>query len=621
MNALQPHPRLLASREHLDRARRPSEHPLLRSAEREVEAVAEAGLESTDVPYEKTKHNALLERARAMQYRVLSLAVWWWRTGDERFRAAVVEHVRAMGEWTHWSWLAWRSDEEGPMAQFDLSYGENCATLALAFDWLADTLREEERSVFVEVAQRWGVDPFLHHTGKENPPFWFRRPANNWNTVCTGGAGMLALAMHEHLDRADEVLQRTEESFEPYFRELDETGGGWEEGVGYWNYGMRYAFFYLLSWSWAHGKRHPLLELEGSRRTLEFPLDFTPNAVAAGFGDVNRFRARAFHYALAEAMGREDLYPLLDARVGEDPATAWANPPGLLVFHPRTFARPRENTGPVAKRYPKMDWALLADGHPQPGLCLTLRGGSTDVGHSHLDLMSFHCVVGDEPLLANVPVREYLDTTFSARRNDLWEIRPDAKNTLLVNGVGVRPGSAVAMHDVELDDVPGFVLEGAEAFGEMRDGPVAEVCNRALLLLDGEHALIVDRVRVPHYARMEARFHTAFACETTHAAARITGERNALYLRFASSTAARLHRAINPVTAPALAEAEHMLRWCNDERCHDTWFATLLSRVETSEPVFTDVSQEAATLKMETRARAWTLRFDEAMREIAAEPV
>ncbi|MFW5681840.1 MAG: heparinase II/III domain-containing protein, partial [Phycisphaeraceae bacterium] len=309
--------------------------------------------------------------------------------------------------------------------------------------------------------------------------------------------------------------------------------------------------------------------------------------------------------------------PLLDARLDEDAASSWANPPGLLVFHPRTFTAPRENAGPVAKRYPEMDWALLANGQPEPGLCLTLRGGSTSVGHSHLDLLSFHCVVGDEPLLANVPVREYLDTTFSPRRNDLWEIRPDAKNTLLINGVGVRPGSAVSMHDAELDNIPGFVLEGAEAFGDMGDGPVAAVCNRAFLLLHPDHALIVDRVRVPHYARVEARFHTAFACDITQTAARIAGERNSLHLRFASSTDARLHRAINPVTAPALAEAEHMLRWCTDERCHHTWFATLLSRVETSEPVFKDVSERAATLKVEAGGRAWALRFDEAMRQIS----
>lgn len=622
MSDLKSHPRLIATEAHFERLRQPTDHPLLIEAQKVAEGQAEQALASFDVKVDASHHNALLSRARDVQARVLTLLVRWRQSDEARYRTGAMDYIRMMGQWSDWSWIAMRQGKHGPMTQFDLSYGENCATLALAYDWLGETITDEERALFVDIAQTWGIEPYLYHTGMERPPFWYHAPGNNWNTVCTGGAGMLALAMYEHLDKVDEVLRRTESSFRPYMEHLDECGGGWSEGVGYWNFGMLYAYRYLLSWSRAHGQRHPLLNLDGSNRTLEFPLDFTPNGVAIGFGDVNRFRPFAFHYAACEEYGRTDLYPRLDAELNGNPRGGRGNAAELLLFHPRQVDPIEPDHGPFAKRYPAMDWAVLADVEPTPHLCLSIRGGTTEVNHSHLDLMSFNVAVGDEPLLGNVNNSEYIDTTFSERRYDLWEIRPDAKNTVFINGVGIKPKTGVSMQEVDAGGLVGYRVSGAGAFGQMRDGPVAEACNRVWLLLDEGHALVVDRFRVPFYARYEARFHTPFEPKVEGASVRIDGERQTLHLRFASSQPAGVYRAVNPVTSVEKSSAAHMLRWCTEGLFGECWFATLLSRDAAS--AVTLEAEEAgegasATVSIDGPTGRRTLRFDEALAVIEVE--
>ncbi len=121
-------------------------------------------------------------------------------------------------------------------------------------------------------------------------PGWYCPPHFNWNAVCAGGAGLLALAMYDELPEARRVLPRVEKSIDVFMRGLQQTGGGWIEGVGYWDYGMRYAFLYLLSHERATGRSHPLIDLPETKITLGFPTDFSPNGVPCGFGDSNLWR-------------------------------------------------------------------------------------------------------------------------------------------------------------------------------------------------------------------------------------------------------------------------------------------------------------------------------------------
>jgi len=574
---LAPHPRLYASASQLERLRAPLELPALRAAARDVARQANAWLRSEKIEHDLTAHNAHLERARLMQIRIVTLAVHYLRTRQERYRAAALRHVWEMDRWKDWSWIAAREGRHFPDAIFDLSYGENAATLAIAYDWLGGTFSADERARFVDLARRRALIPFLKNTEKNKLSWWFGKPDTNWNTVCAGGAGMLALALYELAPESAACVARAEKSVAPFMKSLKATGGGWVEGIGYWNYGMRYAFMYLLSYERALGRKHPLLEAPETRATLYFPLDFCPGGAASSFGDVNQWSPLPFHYAAAERLRCPELFAQLDA-VHEKGGTMdgiWPDPAELLVFHPRAQARPAARSArPVAKLYKGLDWALLADRWPNPGLYLAIRGGTTDVPHGHRDLTSFHLCAGGETFVKNVGCEEYLDSTFGKRRFELFETGVASKNMVLINGLGITSNATVQTKLVRKGARRGVYIESTAAMGGTKDGNTVTYCGRLFLLLSPEAVLIVDRAETKFPARMETRLHSFARVRAGKDGAELRVRKKRLYLAFASDAPSVFCRAVDAPTRPE--PGANLLRFGTRARSHTAvTFATL----------------------------------------------
>ncbi len=578
--SLTPHPRLYIGADAYERAKMEQEWGPLRGIAEDVVAAGERHVRTPPLDWTPDKHNGHLLRARAMQSRVVTLLVRYAQTGRQRFRRAVMRCIAQMGEWEYWSWIAWRAGEKDADAIFDLSYGENSATLSIAYDWLHGELSEEERALFLQVADR----PFRSglRRAKADEAWWFGKPDSNWNTVCAGGLGMLALAMYEDAPQAHELLPRAEESVEPFMRALDDSDGAWPEGIGYWNYGMRYAFMYLLSHERAMARPHPLMGLRGVRQTMSFPLDFCPHGQPCSFGDVNSWSPLPFHYAAAERLGRLDVMAQIDERLSTQgiPAGTWPDAAEWLLLHPGrpAGAGSAPSTGRVIKLYHGMDWGILADRLPRPTLYAAVRGGTTEVPHGHRDLLSFHCVVGGERLVTDLKPTEYLDTTFSPRRDEMLEMTPAAKNTILINGVGVTVGSALdSTEKVTFPGADGLRLVATGAMGTMRDGPAVAFCGRLVLMLEVGAFLIVDRIELPHAGRMESRMHTFAQVRAMKRGAVLRGDKQQLRVVYACSVPAVLRTAVPALTTPTMPEA-HALRWCTVDRVHtDVVMATLLT--------------------------------------------
>lgn len=593
---LSPHPRLFVSPEYIERLRKDVSLPLLDEAQAEVNAAAEGYLASRKLNYNPDNHNALLGRAREMQTRVVTLLVCWLKTSEARFRESVLDHVRDIAGWEHWCWEAQIQTPDPHRSinrLYDLSSGENSLTLALAYDLLEQTLSGEERAIFVKLAKERCFEPFLTvlelqpaPAGELRPGWWFKQWYSNWNTVCAGGAGLLALAFYDELpELAAKVLLLADESVRPYFEELTATNGGWAEGIGYWNYGHRYGFLYLLAHERATGHQHPCLALPGVRETLSFPLDFAPNGQFCSFPDVNIWWPAPFHYEAAVRLECPDLIGLLDQAQPRKSAKIswWADAAELLLFHPRTVSKGSlaEKTN-VAKRYPRMDWALLADRMPSPRIYMSIRGGSTTDPHAMVDVLSFHVVIGKQKMIDNLGNRggdDYLETTFSARRNDIFEMGQRAKNVVFINGVGLPDDARVRMTEVEADQIKGFRLDATEGFGLLgQNSPMADFCGRLFLMLHGEAFLILDRFELPRAGRVESRMHT-FAQITENSAGdgfQLQGESESLRVSYACDVDAVTATAVACPTKPV--RGANILRWCTRTRTNRLiTMATLLT--------------------------------------------
>ncbi|MFO7958614.1 MAG: heparinase II/III family protein [Candidatus Brocadiia bacterium] len=572
------HPRLYVTDDQLARLARNPELPVLRQLQSRLAEETDQYVRGPADVALKGGHNAHLVRARRMQRRVVSLITRWRQTGEVRFRRAALDHIRTMAGWDYWSWIAWRRNDSRPEAIFDLSYGENSATLAVAFDWLFDSLSNDERDTLVATARDRALGPFLHHVRKGQPPGWFGREDSNWNAVCAGGAGLLALSLHDELPEARQARPLVEESLEPFMRSLAETDGGWTEGIGYWNYGMRYALMYLLSHERATGREHPLLRQEETRKSLSFAPDFCPRGVPCSFGDSNHWFPLPIHYAATERLDVPDVEYRLHRRLteGEGGGGSWPNAAEWLLLHPRSQPAPPEPEEQVVRLYRGMDWGFIADRMPEPDLYLAVRGGTTEVPHGHRDLLSFHCVVDGEAVVTNVGVGEYLDTTFSPRRWELFETMPPSKNTILINGVGITKPAAANSEALRRAGMVGIRMEATEAMGESRDGPAAEFCGRLFLMLDARGFLILDRVVLPFEGRVESRMHTYAEVELRKAGATLDRNGVRVAVSYGCDVPASRHLAVSAPTTPRNPSA--MLRWCTDELRREVTMATLLCR-------------------------------------------
>jgi hypothetical protein len=609
--SLRPHPRLFVGPEEIARLRGPvGRSPALRRAERDVAALARDFARSADFDWERRTHNAHLIRARIAQERVLVLLTEYLRTGRRGFRKAIVEHVRAMGRWEYWSWIAWRRRDPRPEAIFDLSYGENSATLAVAFDLLHNELSAAERRLFLTIARDRALRPCWAHVGRPGrKAWWYGKPDTNWNTVCAGGAGLLCLATWEYLPEARRLLPRLEASVRKYMAHLRRTDGGWEEGLGYWNYGMRYALMYLLSAERATGRPHPMLAQVATRRSLRFPLDFCPHGTAAGFNDANGWAPMPVHLAAAERLGdREtaaDLTRLLDR--GPEAWSLWPNSAQLLLLHPRKRSAPPAPRREVVRRYRGLDWCFLADRLPDPGLYCSVRGGSSAVPHGQRDLMSFNVVVDGEALVANPVSGAYLDTTFSSRREELFDLTPAAKNALLINGVGVEPKSRVRTGIVGVGGLRGVRLDGTGAMGRTyRDRPAARFCGRLFLMLEGRALLVIDRVECEHAALVENRLYAQAAVKAGDAGALLRGRRRTARVAWAATEAAGLTLCRPALTWPV--EPPALLRWTT-KKLHEA--VTLVTAISPGrERLALAVSERRGKIVVRVAGRGWRRRLE-----------
>lgn len=572
-------PRLWFQGKPRERLHSNSKSPFSKLAQKRLENESERGLQSTQVDYPDPHHNALLLRARAMQGRVFLLLGRWDQTRKSCYREAVVAHIEAIGNWEYWSWITRRQKNPTWDAIFDLSYGENSYTLAAAYDWLYPDLTESERERFREIARERALIPFLKVTGDRETAWWFGVPDSNWNTVCAGGAGLLALAFLGELEEAEEVLKRTESSIAPYFHELSKTDGGWPEGIGYWNYGMSYGIYYLLSWESTFLKKHPLFQIPALRKSLHFPIDFCPRGVPSSFGDSNRWVPQPFHYRLAERLQDFSVFqaldPLLDASCLH--FDWWDRTTEFLMSYQLPEAGGGSKKDSVCTRhYRGLDWAILADQLPHPHLYLAIRGGTTEVKHGHLDLMSYQLVLEDEALVVNLGMDEYLDTTFSERRYEMFEATPAAKNCILINGVGIQRPSQVALKKVTPYPAwEGFRLDASEAMGRMRDGPAVIFCGRLFLLLKDGAILLLDRAILPEPGRMESRFHSFASVQMQSQGGKLTGERRKMRFQFSGNVPAQVYHSVDAPTKPG--PGANLLRWCLDDLQTDVLMGTLFT--------------------------------------------
>jgi len=529
-----------------------------------------------------------LRVGRRLQSYLECLTCAWVLTRKAKYREAGLRHLATLLKFNHISCEARANTPASKELPFCLTYGEQSMAIAMMYDHFHPDITPDEQQVFDDVVDRFHLKEGLKLL--ESPMWWVNKDWSNWNGVCAGGLGTLALSLYTDRPEAQKLIPFVEESLGHYFSSYIENGGGNHEGTGYWNYGMNYAMRYVLSWENATGKKHPALKIKQLAKSLHFPLDFT----GISFGDNDGWGPTGFFFLLAQRLGERDAALRAAAYLPDEAPTKnkrnsdHANNGNLLyaadaipsVEEMQKLERQhRKRKAPVARIYEGMDWAALADDEAFPTLRMAIRGGSAAIkGHGMVDLLSFHCMVNGQVMLTDQKDTGYLATTFGRRGTDIYPRSAAAKSTLFVEGLG--PATDGVCEKTELVSGNGIAGVRIDASQVYLPRMPAKFIGRLFLFVDNEYWLIVDHVQGKaevNELAAESRFHTYADYKAGKSHVTLTKGDQRLAMTFAALDQPGVIQQSRGMPPLPKGEQTTIFRWMGKERLADNLHVTALN--------------------------------------------
>jgi len=619
------HPRLFVSQAQLQRVVEGRTEPFADLYANVAEAATRA-LEDQDDPLAGM---AVWPRAIRMQDRALALILQWHLTGNRQYLDALLADIEKIRTWAN-------------PRHIGLPEGQFATVIAMAYDLLYDDLSAEQRERLIQIARNDFLLPFLSRTAprdrEERLPderrSWWQDNISNWNPVSSSGNGVLALAMYEDIPEAQTVIDRVQATYEVIFDYVAETEGGWVEGLGYWNWSMRYMTQFLVSYERATGRKHNGLRSPGFRAALTFGTYFVPHGEACGFGNNQhghfspQLAATLKHIEDQQGLTRvmehfvvqdEALRKRAErtaALTGEGVAHARRGGPYellLLPDPPEPLPASRKNK---MHTFPKQGWSMLADQWPRPTVYASVRGGQLGGHHTHIDLLSWHGVVGMERMIINLTASDYYQTAWAQRAHEIYEKGSASKNTLFMGGLSAYRGSPhqrgnrPAQADVtqyQLPAGPALRLDATRAYWLTRGEP--QLVCRMFLLLEDRGLLVLDRVRTRGVHPVEARAYTEKQTTFGENSVLLEGEWETARMTYAADVPAVLREATALLT-DGHRTPPTMMRWQTLGRESSVTFASLLTRGDDDYDIEIERDRESVVVQVSSGDWSHTLRFD-----------
>ncbi len=351
--------------------------------------------------------------------RLTSLSFAWKITGDAKYaeRAWIeMESVAALPDWN---------------PQHFLDVGEMTYAMSIAYDWCYDFLTEEQRKITADAILYNGLEAGREQYQGRAIGTNYVFQAMNWNSVCNGGLIVGACAIFdEHPVQARYTIKCGLRSFEYMLPEFAPSGA-WVEGVGYWEYTVKFMGYMVEVMQKMLGTDFDMARYTGVDKTADFVFGIKGNCGYNNFHDAGEgndlsvqllWLARHFksskiadaYFSVVDMQGLEGgIYDCL-----------WYDP-SLLGDgndkYPLDVTTPVTETGSMRENW-----------DDQNGMWISYSGGANLVNHYHLDEGSF--------VLDMLGERWALDMggggftyTYSGARTDIFRVRPESHNTLVIN--------------------------------------------------------------------------------------------------------------------------------------------------------------------------------------------
>ncbi len=409
--------------------------------------------------YSDGKYNSYVGRYR---HAVLDLAFVYQMTGDEKYARKAYEFADALCDlhlWMYrahefpiiysrvWPWNALKNDDQ-VVFNYDIRTGDMATELGIAYDWLYPALdkrqRDRIRGALLEKAILLARDHYDYH-------WWASSYKCNWAKICLGGLGVSSLALLTEDPSLVDVVAEVYNRFGYIFDNLG-VDGGWQEGRGYWAYGMRASIFFMDAMKRMTNGKYDLFEHE---RIVNNPASFALYGLTGYFGD-----------GTGAPVGSTHLLNKLIEETGDTDATWYRE--NILgtgndkfdIIWPRADVTPVKPAVP-SKHFRSIDWAIMRSdfNSPETVTIATKAGYNDDPHHGHLDIGQFAVWYHDEFFITDLGHGKYFydEKYFNEERWTYPQASSAGHNVIFVNG----ELQEVAKHKDEpwQDGIGGEILE------------------------------------------------------------------------------------------------------------------------------------------------------------------
>lgn len=464
----------------------------------ETKPIAETAWRSA---YEQGQWHPATAAAASAQGRIFDLAIAHHIDRNGAYRDRAVEELKSLLNWSTWVEPAHKD-----MAA-DLCTAEACTAVAVGLDLLAEEMSEPDKLRCIRALRERGFKPYVQAV--QGGAFWYSC-YHNWNAVVNGGIGLAALLLADEEPLAKNVVEKARLGLNGFFNALGREGG-WDEGLGYWGYAMRYLL--LFGEALDHvGHDGSIFHHRGMDTTGLFPVYFAPHGQPISFGDLPVCPAYGTLYLFVKRYGLKEMAWWLDRYAfRHDIVNTGYSDAGLaLLFRPIDWENePAPDLHPV-KAFNEIGWAAMADKWPTPSMYAALKTGDLSANHAQLDMNSLQVMVDGEVLLNDPGNPELTRDYFQPEsRYGFYEVQPAAHNTLMVGDRGHRIDAVGSI--IEAQDAPEFRWIAGDG-GLCMGDDVQFIRHVVMPIADngqGEMIVVLDEVRSAAPEKVTAAWHTS----------------------------------------------------------------------------------------------------------------
>jgi len=317
----------------------------------------------------------LLEVCRKAQMRLIPCSYAYRMTGQSRYLDKVVRDLNDVCSFSSWN----------PTHYLDVA--EMSLAVAIAYDWLYDSLSEEFRSKVVTTLKEYALD-----TSRDDTYTWWYERVGNWNQVCNGGLVCAAAAIYEYYPKlARGVIDDAISTNKAAVAGIYAPDGAYPEGPAYWTYGTLYEVLMLTLFEDLFGTDFGISSAQGfldtglfkifARGSMGMQFNFADNTVSCS----SNYPLYYFAYRNADPSLLYTEMELLDKA-----AYTGSEHKGLMVVALKYAMQMNLSslTGPSRKFYSaqgNVPIMMCRSGWENDDDYLGIKGGQDNYLHGHMD--------------------------------------------------------------------------------------------------------------------------------------------------------------------------------------------------------------------------------------------